>query len=222
MSPEEKVFVLRTGIDLGILNDVLLTETVAVHSHLQQKAAASLLYACAMAGASLDEKVIHTLIENCQITSADLRSLVPVWSAKVLGADLLHLKPLIDSITEQGVSSSDPRDRTMAEAITGRRSGVSLPIGQSQKHLKLRERIAKIYGPLVSEHEIAPGLVVDEANLNMKIAVELNGPTHYLVNLWTGERFLNGPTLSKERGIRTSGWEVIQIDLSAERKMTRF
>ena len=224
MSVDEQVFVLRAGIDYGIINHELLITLLAtpIEKTLRKSSSASILYCAAMAGCRTDDEVVHRLLNDCDLDPADPRSLVAFWSAHIIGADLSSFHRVLNKVVERGLQSSDPRDQTMAASLAYRESRDSLPLEQSRKHLKHREYFVKQYGPLTPEYEIAPGLTVDEANIEKKIAIELDGPTHYMVNLRTGVRQLNGPTLFKEKRIRRSGWGLIRFDLLLGEEKRRF
>lgn len=224
MSVDEKVFVLRAGIDNGIINHELLITLLEtpIEIRLRKSSSASLLFCMAIAGCRTDDGVVHRLLNNCDLDPADPRSLVVFWSAHIIQADLSSFRHLLDKVIERGLKSSDPRDQTMAESIAYHESRDALTIAQSSKHLKHREYLVKKYGPLIPEYEIVPGLTVDEACIDNKIAIELDGPTHFLVNLRTGEKQLNGPTLFKEERIRRSGWGLIRFDLVVGEEKRRF
>ena len=215
MSVDEEVFVLRAGIDYGILNEELLEKLVYLpeKSMPQGSSAASLLYSSAVAGIVLKPERIQFMLNNCKLDPTSPRSLIPLWSAHILGLDVSIGEHNYRQIIERGLNSSDPKDRTMSESIAKLATRVSLPVAQSSKHLKLRNSLIQKYGPLVSEYAMSPGLTVDEASIQQKIAIELNGPTHYLVKLETGEMILNGPTLWKERMLKLAGWKVVRVSL---------
>ena len=52
---------------------------------------------------------------------------------------------------------------------------------------------------------------MDMARPSMKVAVEFDGPTHYLLGGATGMIQCNGATAFKRRLLRLLGWEVISI-----------
>ena len=61
------------------------------------------------------------------------------------------------------------------------------------------------------EHRTEEGLSLDMARPAMKVAVEFDGPTHYLLGGATGQIQCNGATAFKRRLLRLLGWEVIAI-----------
>ena len=61
------------------------------------------------------------------------------------------------------------------------------------------------------EHRTEEGLSLDMARPSMKVAVEFDGPTHYLLGGASGRITPNGATSFKRRLLRILGWEVISI-----------
>ena len=61
------------------------------------------------------------------------------------------------------------------------------------------------------EHETAEGFSLDLAQPDLKLAVEVNGPSHYLKDLSSGENVVNGATRFKKRQLRSFGWTVARI-----------
>ena len=61
------------------------------------------------------------------------------------------------------------------------------------------------------EHETAEGFSLDLAQPESKLAVEVDGPTHYLKDLSSGENVANGATGFKTRQLRSFGWTVAHI-----------
>jgi len=45
----------------------------------------------------------------------------------------------------------------------------------------------------------------------LKLAVEVDGPSHYLKDLSSGENVVNGATRFKKRQLRSFGWTVARI-----------
>ena len=61
------------------------------------------------------------------------------------------------------------------------------------------------------EHRTAEGFSLDLAQAESKLAVEVDGPSHYLKDLWSGENVVNGATKFKARQLRSFGWTVAHI-----------
>jgi len=61
------------------------------------------------------------------------------------------------------------------------------------------------------EHETAEGFSLDLAQPESKLAVEIDGPLHFLKDLSSGENVVNGATRFKTRQLRSFGWTVAHI-----------
>jgi len=61
------------------------------------------------------------------------------------------------------------------------------------------------------EHETAEGFSLDLAQPESKLAVEVDGPSHYLKDLSSGENVVNGATRFKRRQLRSLGWTVAHV-----------
>ena len=61
------------------------------------------------------------------------------------------------------------------------------------------------------EHETAEGFSLDLAEPKLKLAVEVDGPSHYLKELSSGRSVVNGATKFKTRLLRSFGWTVAHI-----------
>jgi len=61
------------------------------------------------------------------------------------------------------------------------------------------------------EHETAEGFSLDLAEPKLKLAVEVDGPSHYLKELSSGRSVVNGATRFKTRLLRSFGWTVAHI-----------
>ena len=61
------------------------------------------------------------------------------------------------------------------------------------------------------EHVTADGLSLDMAQPGSKLAVEFDGPWHYLVDVRSGLRSLTGASLFKRRLLRKLGWKVLHL-----------
>lgn len=220
MSKDEQVYVLRAGIDYGLLNTSLMYTLIGDKQNLSASSARSLLYCCAMAGCDVVSHVGSRLLELSEIISHDMKSLIALWSASVLGITIDTNNPAIRHLLEKGKASSDPRDRTMTAYITGQAAESTRVLSQSTKHLKLLPRLDARYGKLILEYSIGSGITVDCANPETRIAIEIHGPSHYLVDLHTGDRRLNGPSRAKEARIEALGWSVTNFDVMNNRTVS--
>jgi hypothetical protein len=72
---------------------------------------------------------------------------------------------------------------------------------------------ARIGWPHEFEHVIAEGISLDMAQPASKVAVEFDGPKHYLVGASddVSTRAFDGTTKSKERLLRRLGWTVVRV-----------
>ena len=61
------------------------------------------------------------------------------------------------------------------------------------------------------EHETAEGFSLDLAQPESKLAVEVDGPSHYLKDVSSGENVVDDATRFKTRQLRTFGWTVAHI-----------
>ena len=61
------------------------------------------------------------------------------------------------------------------------------------------------------EHETAEGFSLDLAQPESKLAVEVDGPSHYLRDLFSGRNVVNGATRFKSRQLHGFGWTVAHI-----------
>ena len=61
------------------------------------------------------------------------------------------------------------------------------------------------------KYDTAEGFSLDLAQPNLKLAVEVHGPSHYLKDLSSGENVVNGATRFKTRQLRSFGWTVAHI-----------
>ena len=61
------------------------------------------------------------------------------------------------------------------------------------------------------EHKTAEGFSLDLAQPESKLAVEVDGPSHYLKDVSSGENVVNGATRFKTRQLRSFGWTVTHI-----------
>ena len=61
------------------------------------------------------------------------------------------------------------------------------------------------------EHETAEGFSLDLAQPESKLAIEVDGPSHYLKDLSSGENVVNGTTRFKRRQLRSLGWTVAHV-----------
>ena len=63
------------------------------------------------------------------------------------------------------------------------------------------------------KHETVEGFSLDLAQPESKLAVEVDGPSHYLTDLSRGESVVNGATRFKSRLLRSFGWTVARISV---------
>ena len=61
------------------------------------------------------------------------------------------------------------------------------------------------------KHETVEGFSLDLAQPESKLAVEVDGPSHYLKDMSSGEALVNGATRFKTRLLRSFGWTVAHI-----------
>ena len=61
------------------------------------------------------------------------------------------------------------------------------------------------------KHETAEGYSLDIAQPELKLAVEVDGPSHFLKDLSSGENVVNGSTRFKTWQLRSLGWTVAHI-----------
>ena len=61
------------------------------------------------------------------------------------------------------------------------------------------------------EHETTEGFSLDLAQPESKLAVEVDGPSHFLTDLSTRENVVDGATRFKMRQLRSFGWTVSHI-----------
>jgi len=76
----------------------------------------------------------------------------------------------------------------------------------------------------IFEHETVEGFSLDLAQPESKIAVEVNGPSHYLKDSSRDKYVVNGATRFKSRLLRSFGWTVAHIaffDWSEKSKLER-
>ena len=57
-------------------------------------------------------------------------------------------------------------------------------------------------------------MAIDFANVQEKLAVEVDGPSHFLKQVGTGSRttLRNGPTMAKRDHLQRLGWTVVSLD----------
>jgi len=61
------------------------------------------------------------------------------------------------------------------------------------------------------EHETKEGLSLDLAQVDSKLAIEADGPSHYLKDVYTGAYVVNGATVFKSRLLKSFGWTVAHV-----------
>ena len=62
----------------------------------------------------------------------------------------------------------------------------------------------------VSEHRTEAGLSIDLARVDAKVAVEIDGPWHYLTGS-DDRQHLDGRTVLKRRLLEASGWRLVSV-----------
>ena len=219
-SMDEKVFVVRSMIDYGLFDEVKLAQILRGEdvARLSPTSAASLLYTCAMSSFGADEfkEPLMQVFHKSDIGQSNMKSLVPLWSLEILGLlgpEVIAL-PNVRSLVESGLLSPDIRDVEMASTINGQEWGqVRYALKQSTKQGKITSELETQYGPLVHEYAIGSRLVVDAASVDKKIAFEIDGPSHYIINTQTGKKVLNGPSNHKQRRLEKIGWNVIRVSV---------
>ena len=63
----------------------------------------------------------------------------------------------------------------------------------------------------IVEHETAEGFSLDLAQPEAKLAVEVDGPSHFLKDSASDKYVINGATRFKARLLRSVGWTVVHI-----------
>ena len=61
------------------------------------------------------------------------------------------------------------------------------------------------------EHVTQEGISLDLADPGAKRVIEVDGPSHYLKNVSTGDYVVNGPTQVKSRLLRAVGWRITHV-----------
>eukprot|EP00978_Attheya_sp_CCMP212_P016914 scaffold44643_cov47-Attheya_sp.AAC.1 len=90
----------------------------------------------------------------------------------------------------------------------------------SRSHVQISEMLTKL--GFIHENEVPPFeewamggmLAIDMACPKQKIAIEFDGPSHYLKSVGTGDvtRLENGATKAKRRFLERVGWKVINLN----------
>ena len=65
------------------------------------------------------------------------------------------------------------------------------------------------------EHVTPEGISLDLADPETKRAIEVDGPSHYLKDVATGEYVVNGSTQFKSRLLRARGWQITHVPFYA-------
>jgi very-short-patch-repair endonuclease len=139
--------------------------------------------------------------------------LLTLWACHILGYDSGLPKERSDEIISTSLMSDNPRDRAMAGFLSGKTSDSSFALKQSSVQTKLRGMLEQQYRTLHAEFPVEPGLVVDFASVKDRLAIEVNGPSHYLMDLASGESVMNGPSKHKLHQIESAGWKVKSINI---------
>ena len=61
------------------------------------------------------------------------------------------------------------------------------------------------------EHVTSEGISLDLADPEARRAIEVDGPSHYLKDVATGEYIVNGATRFKSRLLRALGWHITHV-----------
>ena len=85
----------------------------------------------------------------------------------------------------------------------------SPPQSDSLLHHQVSECLSEMRVPHENEFTITPGLVVDIAIKSHRLAIEVNGPFHYLFGR-NGEMMLDGSTKFKSRILKKMGWKGVE------------
>lgn len=208
---DERVYVCRAAIDYGIRPTQLLTELVrAKPDTMNPRTARSLLYCLAMAGVSPSQgQMLQRLVDAAFACD----KLLTLWACHILGYDSGISTERLGEIISTSLMSDNPRDRAMAGFLSGKTSDSSFALKQSSIQTKLRGMLEQQYQTLHVEFPVEPGLVVDFASVKDRLAIEVNGPSHYLTDLVSGESVMNGPSKHKLHQIESAGWKVKSINI---------
>ena len=71
------------------------------------------------------------------------------------------------------------------------------------------------------EHVTPEGISLDLADPEAKRAIEVDGPSHYLKDVATGDYVVNGPTQFKSRMLLAAGWQITRVPSFDWRGKTR-
>ena len=84
---------------------------------------------------------------------------------------------------------------------------------QKARKIIVRASIAPSAQPGFEEEHLEPrtGYSLDLALPSSRVAVEVDGPSHFLLPDGRGVRRPNGPTLLKRRLLAAAGWRVISV-----------
>lgn len=216
-----KIFLLRAMVDYGLVDYTKFSQTVRCTDTqsviMTESAAVSLLYSCAMTRFCPAElkAVLLRVATRCNIASTNQKpSLIALWSLEMMGILSQELRESSEftHVVNAGLASTDSRDVQMAATICGNpHDSTRTFLTQSTKHHKLVSRLECEHGELEWEYTVTPGVVVDAARPMEKLAIEIDGPSHYLVDTRTGERVLNGPSQYKQSKLEELGWCVKRI-----------
>jgi len=216
LSQDEQIYLLRSMTDYGIVDYPAFEYIIDRISNVRPKSAASLLYSCAMVKYQIKEETAVMLLNACNLDPCEPKSLIPLWAMKILGYPVPDTQT-VHALLKNGLESSDPRDYEMASTISGimHVADRNQALTQSAKHIKLVQRIEKEFGKhVIYEYMVTPpGVSVDCAVVDRRIAIEIHGPSHFLVHARTNEKIMNGPTQFKSNLLKSHGWEVLHISV---------
>jgi RAP domain len=150
---------------------------------------------------------------------------------------------------KESTTSLDPREADLVEFSLGLSLSTSkiqravsaafsrINFAHVEEHTITMKEMAEVHGVRVPATNIEV-LSIDIANLEQKVAIEVDGPSHFISRIddfdemesrstgfskvirgkleyqfgWTGERQeMNGPTILKERLLKSFGWKVIHL-----------
>ena len=208
LSIDEHVFVLRAAVDYGIFPpDIIKQILTSDLTCISASSASSLLYSLAMCGVLPDRDTRKYIVES----ALEHNVVIAMWCCKILGIRADHILQTQADRLAEALNSSNPKERAMAEFVQGLTRPVSSHLKQSAAQVKLKTHLEEKYGPLLVEYEVVPGVVCDYASPATKTALEIDGPSHFLVDLSSGLEVRNGPTKFKENQLIANGWTTVSV-----------
>ena len=180
------------------LFEVVVAEAVAQIRNFKPQDLANVAWAFAMMGIPsprLFEAILRMVpaVFN-QFEPVNLRQLHQVFLFLTLEAPQLELAPLL----------SDFRVEIRAAFVADEPS-------PSRSQRDVAAALLRVGWTHEFEHVTTDGLSLDMAQSDSKLAVEFDGPSHYLGDARSGLYSLNGPFLFKQRLLRKLGWKVLHV-----------